>query len=59
MHAVQITQICFNDSDYVTLHSAINIMTENGAKITHKCRNNKFKPLLSGTCQQRFITSTP
>ena len=36
MHAVQITQICFNDSDYVTLHSAINIMAENGAKITHK-----------------------
>ena len=32
----QITQICFNEPDYVTLHSIMNIMTENGAKMTHK-----------------------
>ena len=32
----QVTQICFNEPDYVTLHSIMNIMTENGAKMTHK-----------------------
>ena len=32
----QITQICFNESYYATLHSLIRIMTENGAKITQK-----------------------
>ena len=32
----QITQVCFNESDYATLHSIMNIMTENGAKMTHK-----------------------
>ena len=31
----QITQICLNESDYVTLHSVMNIMTENGPKMTH------------------------
>ena len=34
--AFQITQICFNGSDYVTLHSVMNLMTENGAKMIHK-----------------------
>ena len=29
----QITQICFNESDYSTLHSLMTIMTENGAKM--------------------------
>ena len=29
---LQITQICFNEPDYVTLYSAMNIMTKNGAK---------------------------
>ena len=33
---LQINQICFYESDYVTLHSDMSIMTENGAKITHK-----------------------
>ena len=33
---LQITQICFYGSDYVTLHSDMSIMTENGAKKTHK-----------------------
>ena len=32
----QITQICFNESDYVTLHAVKSIMTENGVKMTHK-----------------------
>ena len=32
----QITQICFSESDYVTIHSVMNIMTENSAKMTHK-----------------------
>ena len=33
---LQMTQICFHESDYVTLHSNISIMTENGDKMTHK-----------------------
>ena len=33
---LKITQICFFESDYVTLHSDISTMTENGAKITLK-----------------------
>ena len=32
----QMTQICFNEPDNVTLHYIINIMTEKGAKMTHK-----------------------
>ena len=32
----QITQICFSESDYVTIYSVMNIMTENIAKMTHK-----------------------
>ena len=32
----QVTQIRFNEPDYVMLHSIMNIMTENGAKMTHK-----------------------
>ena len=31
----QITQICFNESDYVTLLSVMNMMTENGAIMMH------------------------
>ena len=56
----EITQICFNESDYVTLHSVINIMKkrcQNGAY--NAARHNGFKLLLSGTCQKRVITSTP
>ena len=30
---LQTTQICFYESDYVTLHTDMSIMTENGAKI--------------------------
>ena len=31
-----ITQMYFNESGYVRLHSIMNIITENGAKMTHK-----------------------
>ena len=56
----QITQICFNEPDYVTLHSIMNIMTENSAKNEAKhAAINGLKLLLSGTCQKRVITSTP
>ena len=32
----QITQICFNVSDYITLRCIMNIMSENGANMMHK-----------------------
>ena len=32
----QMTQICFCESDYVTLHPDMSIMTENSVKMTHK-----------------------
>ena len=32
----QITQICFNESDYATLHSLMRIVTESGTKMTQK-----------------------
>ena len=32
----EITHICFNEFDYVRLHCIMNIMAENGAKMTHK-----------------------
>ena len=32
----QVTTICFNESDYIMLHSIMNIMAENGAKMMHK-----------------------
>ena len=32
----QKTQMCFNEPDYVTVHSVMNIMTANGAKIAQK-----------------------
>ena len=51
--------MCFNEPDYVKVHSLINIMTGNGAKIAKKkCNNNNFKLLLCGTCSKRVITST-
>ena len=31
-------QMCFNEPDYVTVHSVMNIMTANGAKIAQKIR---------------------
>ena len=32
----QKTQMCFNEPDYVTVRSVMNIMTANGAKIAQK-----------------------
>ena len=32
----QITEICFNESDYVTLHIVLSIMTENDSKMSNK-----------------------
>ena len=32
----QISQIYFNESDFATLYSIMSIMTESGAKMTHK-----------------------
>ena len=33
---LQMTQICFYEADYVTLHSDMSIMTENRAKMMYK-----------------------
>ena len=30
------TQMCFNDTDYVTIYSVSNIMTANDVKVTEK-----------------------
>ena len=38
----QITQICFNESDYATLHSLMRIMTENGNKMMQKLPQKWF-----------------
>ena len=32
----QKTQMCFKEPDYVTVHSAMSIMTANGAKMTQR-----------------------
>ena len=32
----QKNQMCFNEPDYVTVHSVINIRTANGAKMVQK-----------------------
>ena len=32
----QVTKICFNEPDYITLHSVMNIVTEHDAKMTYK-----------------------
>ena len=39
---LQMTQICFYESDYVTLHPDMSIMTENRAKMTHKLPQYQF-----------------
>ena len=41
----QVTQICFNESDYITLHSIMNIMTGNGAKMTYKMSQQWFSAI--------------
>ena len=42
---LQITQICFNESDCVTLHSVMNIMIENGTKMMHKMLQQWFEAI--------------
>ena len=32
----QKTQMCFNEPDYVTVHSVMNIITVNGAKMAQR-----------------------
>ena len=32
----QVITICFNEPDYITLHSIMNLMTEDGVKMMHK-----------------------
>ena len=46
----QKTQMCFNETDYATVHFVINLMTANDVKMTHKKDNNDLKKLLRGTC---------
>ena len=38
----QKTQTCFNEPHYVTVHSAINMMTTNGVKVAHKMPQQRF-----------------
>ena len=54
----QKTQMCFNEPDHVTVHTVMNKVTANGAKIATKCCNNVFKQLSSRTCWKSVITST-
>ena len=42
---LQITQICFNESDYVTLHSVMSIMIVNGTKMMHKMLQQWFEAI--------------
>ena len=50
--------MCFNEPDYVTVHSVMNIMIANGAKMAQKNHSNGFKVLLSANYWKRVITST-
>ena len=43
MHAISKTQICFNEPDNVTIHSVMNIMTANGAKMGQKRQQQCFQ----------------
>ena len=43
---LQMTQICFYDSDYITLHPDMSIMTENRAKMTHKILQYQFYAII-------------
>ena len=40
---LQKIQMCFNDTDYVTIHSVINIMTANDVKMTQKMQQKYFE----------------
>ena len=39
---LQITQMYFNEPDYVTVHSVMNIMTKNGTKVTQRLPQQCF-----------------
>ena len=43
---LQMTQICFYESDYVTLHPDMSIMTENRAKMRHKLLQYQFQIII-------------
>ena len=51
---LQITQFCFYESDYVTQHSGMSRMTENGAKITHKLPRYQFYTIIIWHLSQKF-----
>ena len=42
----QKTQMCFNEPHYVTVQSAVNIMTANGAKMAHKMSQQHFYAII-------------
>ena len=42
----QKTQMCFNEPDYVTVRSAINIRTAKGAKMVHKMPQQCFQVVI-------------
>ena len=41
----QLTKICFSEPNYVTLHSIINIMTENSTIMTHNMPQQWFQAI--------------
>ena len=43
---LQMTQICFYDSDYIMLHLDMSTMTENRAKMTRKLLQYRFYALI-------------
>lgn len=49
----QRTRIYFNEFDYPTLDSIMNIITKTALKWRKKCCNNCFKLLLSDSCQKK------
>ena len=55
---LEITQICFYESDYVTIHSNMSIMTENSVNIMQKLSNINFELLSSGTYQKCYFKHT-
>ena len=54
----QNNQMCFNEPNYVTVHSVMNIMTTNAARMHKKCHNNVYKLVLYGSCWKTTITSS-
>ena len=50
--------MCFNESDNITLHSVVMIMTANRARMDTKRHNNVFQLFLSIISWKRVIAST-